>query len=344
MHTRRTRFAVPLLLLLAALTACENGPPWRSEDGVETAIDRDVFGPTAAYDRRIVFLGPGDDLPTAVIFDFAALGDSASLRRGVRARLVDGAEWLPLLDAGWVMEPMREPWRIVPFGPLKLVAGDEGEIDALLFRGDVDVRLEPGAPIAEYSPDAGTQLLLRQGRLRLGGEPVPGIILDAQLARAVTPADFAAAAPDSAGGGAPGGGPDGDAAADSAGGGNPSPGARAGAEGLLLDNSGYYVVFATSAEGEFAWIRTGARDDVRRVARLEATEWEAFRGGGVDAPVAWRIVSTGDALSGELRTEAADRALLPGAGPALLGYAIVTGYVEDRGIRRNVYGLIRHVR
>lgn len=345
MDRPRIRLAVPLLLCLAALAGCEDGPPWGSDAPGQTTIDRDVFGPRAAYDRRVIFLGAGDELPTAAVFDFATLSDSAGMRRGVRARLVDGAEWIPLLDAGWVMEPMREPWRLVPHGPLTMVVGDEGDIDALLFRGDVEVRLEPGIALAEYSPDAGTQLLLRQGTLQLGGEPVPGVLLDAQLARAVTRSDLAAAAPageadDTATEAAPPGAQAGDSAAA----GNPSPGARQGAEGFLLDGNGYYVVVASSADGEFAWIRTGARDDVRRPARLEPTEFETYREGGVQAPVAWRIVSQGAALSGELRVEAADRTMLEGREAALLGYAIVTGYVEDRGIRRNVYGLIRHVR
>lgn len=350
MSRRFIPFAV--LLLPLAFAACEGSPPWRSGDGEEEAINRDVFGPTAAYDRRLVFLGPGETLPTAAIFDFAALSDSAGLRRGIRARLLDGAEWVPLMDAGWDMEPMREPWRLVPHGALKVVVGEAGELDALLYRGDAEVRLEPGSTIAEYSPDAGTQLVLRQGRLRLGGEPIPGILLDAQLARAVSPRPAPAAPLDTA---APADGADSvdstapddagaDAAADSMSG-DPAPAPRPGAEAILVDNSGYYVVFAASAEGDMAWLHYGGRDDVRRGARLEATEWEMFEEAGLRVPTAWRIFSAAEGLAGELRSEAADRATLDsGSEPGVMGYVIVTGYIEDRGVRRNVYGLIRHVR
>lgn len=346
-----SRLSIVLLPLL--LLACEGGPPWDRGPDEDPDADRDVFGPTAAYDRRLIFLGPGEELPTAAIFDFAALSDSSSLRRGVRARLVDGQEWVPLLDEGWEMQPMREPWRLVPHGPLKVVVGDAGEMDALLLRGDVELRLEPGASIAEYSPDAGTQLVLRQGRLRLGTEPVTGILLDAQLARAVSPAAARAgfadtAAADSAAapgadtgsaGSETGGADETPAVAD------PAPTARPGAEGLLLDNSGYYVVFAPSAEGDMAWVHAGGRDDVRRGARLVPFEWETLRESGVEAPTAWRVSSPGEALGGELRAQAADRALLEGgADPGVIGYVIVTGWIEDRGVRRNVYGLIRHVR
>lgn len=360
---------VPLLLVPLLLAACEGGPPWRSADEEQTAVDRDVFGPTAAYDRRLIFLGPGGELPTAAVFDFAALSDSAALRRGVRVRLVDGAEWVRLMDEGWEMEPMREPWRLVPRGRLKIVVGDAGDLDALLFRGeDVDLRLEAGPAIAEYSPDAGTQLVLRQGRLRLGDEPINGILLDAQLARAVSPAalptpgtgpgsvDTAAAAGDTTAGaaagsdtaagagvaGAGGGGGDG---ADTTGALAPAPAPVAGAEALLLDNSGYYAVFATSADGAMAWVHSGGRDDLRPGGRLEPMAWEPFPEAGVQVPTAWRISSPGGVLGGELRAEAGDRSILEGGGsPGVLGYVVVTGWLEDRGVRRNVYGLVRHVR
>ncbi|MBW3554376.1 MAG: hypothetical protein KY466_12735 [Gemmatimonadetes bacterium] len=339
------------LVLPLAFAACEGSPPWGSGGGEEEAINRDVFGPTAAYDRRLVFLGPGESLPTAVIFDFAALSDSAGLRRGIRARLLDGTEWLPLMDAGWEMEPMREPWRLIPHGPLKVVVGEAGELDALIHRGDDEIRLESGSTIAEYSPDAGTQLVLRQGRLRLGGEPIPGILLDAQLARAVSPPTAAppldTAAPGDAGDPVDSTREEDDGAAapaDSASG-DPTPAPRQGAEAILVDNSGYYAVFAASADGDMAWLHYGGRDDVRRGARLEATEWEMYEKAGLRVPTAWRISSPADGLAGELRSEAADRATLDsGPEPGVMGYVIVTGYIEDRGLRRNVYGLIRHVR
>lgn len=333
---------IPFLLLPLLLAACEAG------GGTEETppAGREEFGPTAAYDRRLVFLGPGAELPTAAVFDFAVLSDSATLRRGIRARLVDGVEWIPLMDAGWEMDRMREPWRLVPHGDLKVIVGSEGELDALVFAGEeLGVRLDPGSSIAEYSPDAGTQLVLRQAELRLGGEPITGILLDAQLGRAVNPSVIPP--PTTEASGEEGGQaeePGEDAAGDSLVV-DPAPAARAGAEALLLDNAGYYVVFAASAEGGIAWIHAAGRDDVRRAARLEPLEWEPFEEAGVQVPTAWRVRSPADLLGGELRSEAADRAVLgEGAAIGAMGYVVVTGWIEDRGVRRNVYGLVRHVR
>lgn len=333
---------IPFLLVALLLAACEAGGA-----GEEIpATGREEFGPTAAYDRRLVFLGPGAELPTAAVFDFAVLSDSAGLRRGIRARLVDGMEWIPLMDAGWEMARMREPWRLVPHGDLKLIVGSAGELDALVFAGEeLGVRLDPGSSIAEYSPDAGTQLVLRQAELRLGGEPVTGILLDAQLGRAVNPAAIPRIAPEPAD---PGAEDAGEIAADAAGDSllvDPAPAARPGAEALLLDNAGYYVVFAASAEGDMAWVHAAGRDDVRRPARLEPFEWEPFQEAGVQVPTAWRVLTPGDLFGGEIRAEAADRAVIgEGAATGAMGYVVVTGWIEDRGVRRNVYGMVRHVR
>ncbi|HUE77532.1 MAG TPA: hypothetical protein VMM83_06280 [Longimicrobiales bacterium] len=334
---------IPFLLPPLLLAACEAG------GGTEEtpATGREEFGPTAAYDRRLVFLGPGAELPTAAVFDFAVLSDSATLRRGIRVRLVDGVEWIPLMDAGWEMERMREPWRLLPHGDLKVIVGSAGELDALVLAGEeLRVRLDPGSSIAEYSPDAGTQLVLRQAELRLGGEPIAGILLDAQLGRAVNPSAIPPATTEASGeeGGQaeePGEDAEGDYSLVV----DPAPAARAGAEALLLDNAGYYVVFAASAEGDIAWVHAAGRDDIRRAARLEPLEWEPFEEAGVQVPIAWRVRSPGDLLGGELRSEAADRAVLgEGAGIGAMGYVVVTGWIEDRGVRRNVYGLVRHVR
>lgn len=315
---------------LAAMAAagCGNGPPWASDrqDGAARApVD---FGPTAAYERRLVFLGPGQRLPAAAIVDFVAVSDSLGLRRGVRARLADGTDWSRLMDEGWTMDHMREPWRLVPRGPLKLIMGDAGELTGIVFRDDVEVRLEPGPPLAGHSPDAGTQLVLRRGRLALGAELVHGVLLDAQFGR---PLDPSASRAD------PVTDDDGDDADE------PTPAGRPGAEALLIDNSGLYVVFSAASNGQVAWIHRQGTDDLRRDARLTAIGWEEDED-GVRVPNAWRVAGRNE-LTGELVAEALDGVGVSGV-PDLeaLGYAVVSGWVQDGGERHELYGLIRHVR
>lgn len=317
-----------LLVALAALTASACGDGADRPDGAAQApVD---FGPTAAYERRMVFLGPGQRLPTAAIFDFVAVSDSLGLRRGVRARLADGVDWSRLMDEGWTLDRMREPWRLVPYGPLKLVMGDAGELSALVFRDDMEVRIEPGPPLAGHSPDAGTQLVLRRGRLAMGADLVHGVLLDAQLGRALDPAAARTDAAPEDGSGEDGGE-------------EPTPSGRPGAEAFLLDNGGLYVVFSTASSGQLAWLHRDGSDDVRRGARLTAIGWEEADE-GLRVPNAWQVTGRGE-LAGELVAEAVDGVDVSGV-PDLeaLGYAIVSGWIEDAGERHELYGLVRHVR
>jgi hypothetical protein len=317
------------LLMLAALLAagslaCDDRGPERDDTAARAPVD---FGPTAAYERRFLFLGPGQTLPSAAIVDFVALSDSVGLRRGVRARVSDGADWQPLMDEGWDMAWMREPWRLVPHGSLRIVLGDAGELAALVFREDMEVRVEPGSALAGHSPDPGTQLVLRQARLALGAELVHGILLDAQLGRGVDPATSRSAR-SQPGAGAPG---------------EATPIGQPGTEGLLTDNEGFYLVFAAAGAGPLGWIHFQGRDDVRRGARLTAVSWEETAD-GLELPNAWQVTGQGD-LTGELVVEAIDGVDLADV-PDIdaLGYAIVSGWVADRDVRRDVFGLIRHVR
>lgn len=325
----RRRIALFLGLGLCVAPGCENVPSWGTDRTEPVAQEPTDFGPTAAYERRLIFVGPGQRLPTAAIVDFVSLSDSVGLRRGVRVRVADGDEWSRLLDLGWEGDPMREPWTLVPHGPLRLVAGDAGDLAAVVFRGDVEMRLEPGAPLAEYSVDRGTHLVLRQGRLSLGADLVHGLLLDAQLGRRLDPAVSRD-------------GPAEDALETDAEG-DATPSARPGAEALLLDNAGYYLVFATSTSGQIGWSHHDGHDVVRRGARLVAASWQEA-GDNVQVPNAWRIAGPGE-LTGELVAELVDGVEIGRAAEVeRLGYAIVSGWVDDGDVRREVFGIVRHAR
>lgn len=339
----RRRIRIPVLLMAALLLpGCEDGTPW--SNGEETAEEetRQDFGVTAAYARRLIFIGPGSRLPTAAVFDFTALSDSTGVRRGLRARLLSGPAWETLVDAGWESEPMRDPWRIVPGGELRIVVSDGGELAAVTYGGEPEVRLEPGPLLAESSPDGGTQLVLRQAALRVAGETVRGVLLDSQLGRAVNPASVPRApATDTAGDGEPGSG-------------RPTPIARPGAEALLVNNAGYYAVLTTSANGEIAWVSHPGVNEIHRGAGLEAvadpdadapSTGEAVAGPVPQMPSRWQIRGNGSGLAGELSAAAIDPSPLTDMGElTALGYILVSGWVEDGGVRRDVFGLVRHVR
>lgn len=347
MSTMIRRFSmISCLLLLPLAGACEGGPPWATSEE-SASPDREDFGTVAAYERLLLFVGPGETTPMAAIFDFNALRDSTGFRRGIRTRLLTDSAWQALQDDGWEMAPMREPWRLVPYGTLKVLVGDEGELDALVYQEEPSLRLDPGSYLAEYTPDGGTQLVLRQGQLHLDDEVFTGIILDSQHGRALTGAvrqQTSQAAPSPPGSDTTEEDIVDDGEADAEGAAAGSPSARAGVEAFLLDNSGYYVVFATSANGDLTWLHLGTQDDVRRGTTLEATEWED--GGPADgSPIRWRVASPDGALDGEVEAIATDDTPLYGrVDVSALSYALVSGWIQDREVRREVFGLIRHVR
>lgn len=339
-------------VVLAGATACENGPPWGQREEATQAETPHDFGPTAAYSRRLIFLGPGEQLPTAAVFDFIALSDSASVRHGVRARLLLDNEWVSLLDDGWESEAMREPWRLVPGRTLRIVVDDAGEIAAVAHRGEPSVRLSPGPLVAESSPDAGTQFVLRQATLDIDDEAVRGILLDSKLGRAVSPS--ALPRPSLEGDGAPEEQDDqgdqdepaaGEAQDTSAADGLATPIARAGAEAFLVNNSGYYAVFAMSSAGAIGWVSHAGRDEIQRGVALEPLAWSSSEGDAIQMPTRWRIGGPGAQLSGELTAAATAPAPLPGLEELTgLGYILVSGWIEDGGVRRDVFGVVRQVR
>lgn len=331
---RRTHTLTPLILVLLA-AACDGGAPGAGETTADTA--RHDFGPTAAFDRRLLFLGPGAELPSAAVFDFGSLSDSAGIRRGARARIVEGDHWVRLVDAGWEMGPMRDAWRLVPHGSLKMVVSDAGELTSLTHRSETTtLRLVLGGVFAEQSPDAGTQLVLRRATLELDGVTADGVLLDAQLGRALAPGpgrDPALTSPEDSAST-----PEADTTA------SPTPAARPGAEAVVVDGEGYSLVLATASGGDLAWVYGGGRSDVLWGARLEPIAWADFQEGGTQVPTAWRVLSPQERIAGELDARASDHVALRAEGLTALGYVLVTGWIEDRGARRDVFGLVRHVR
>jgi hypothetical protein len=331
---RRTHVLTLLILALPA-SACDGGRP----GGVDTAADsvRHDFGQTAAFDRRLLFLGPGAELASAAVFDFGSLSDSVGVKRGVRARITEGGRWVPLVDEGWEMGVMRDPWRLVPHGSLKIVVNDRGELTSLIHRTDTTtVRLGLGVVLAEQSPDGGTQLVLRQATLEIDGDPTNGVVLDAQLGRAVAPAPAPSA---------PAAGPGDSATAeepDTAL--SPTPAARPGAEAFVVDGGGYSLVLAPASGGDLAWVHSAGRSDVLRGARMEAVAWTETGEAATQVPTAWHIGSPQDRVTGQLDARATDHVSLRPLGLASLDYVLVTGWIEDRGVRRDVVGLVRQVR
>lgn len=132
----------------------------------------------ASYGRHFVFVSGSADAPRAAVFDFVTLLASDSVHRSARVWVGDPAGWTRLHDSEWSDAPMREPWRLVPHGPLRLVVDDAGEVDALLLRTNEQLSLTTMPPRGEWSPTEALSFRVRQAGLDIGGEALAGVVLD----------------------------------------------------------------------------------------------------------------------------------------------------------------------
>lgn len=292
-------FTITLLLLsIFPLAGCED-LPW-SPEGDSGEAHSGPF-PATTYERRLLFLASGPNLPAAATFDFTAVTDSAGLQRAAGIQLATEGHWSELLDTAWSTDRVREPWRILPHGAMRVMVNEVGEIDALALDGDPGLRLETGELLAESSPDAGTQLVLRSARLMTADTAYEGVLLDAQVGRAQ---DTIAAS------------------------------VATSIEALLAHGSDFHAVVFRVGEGLLAWVNDDGESRIHRDVQIERLPGES------DAaevePTAWGIVAVPE-LSARVAAELADSA-------AVNGYTLVSGWVEDGGVRRDVFGLVRHDR
>ncbi|HEX6938911.1 MAG TPA: hypothetical protein VF158_05825 [Longimicrobiales bacterium] len=290
-----------ILLLVLILTSCDRaeGPDAATVSGGPRGDDT-----VASYDRSFLLLSLRADTPVAAVLEFSAVEGPGAIRRTAGAWLARDGTWVRLLEQAWDAAPMREPWRLVPHGPFRLVAGEGDEIEALIHRADsTGFRFEPSAALAEWGVGDAVQLRLRRGALDLGRESFVGIVLDLQTGAPVTQAGEAEVA-------------------------------------FVTDGMRSNLIVARGVDGRTAaWLRREA----------ETLSWEAVTlariGGGAarGEPTRWRITEpTGD-LSGELRVEGEpvtiqDTASAAGGARGVL----VRGWIEARGERRDVFGLLRY--
>ncbi|SRR5690606_30445253 len=321
------RLLLLISLLLVVAPACDRPARDAAPAGAEDETGPLAAHPPAAYERRMLFLAGPEARPVVALFDFATLDDGAGLHRAARAWRGEAGGWDSVLVAAWEDAPARAPWLIVPNGPFRLLVGDDGEVEALVYRGErSELRLVPAPEFAAWSRGRGAQLRLRSARLVQDGARTPGVLLDVQLARELP--QVAASGPASGT----------DSAASSA------PHARTTIydEAYVTDGEELHVVLTGApGAGDVLWVIAGPEERVVEGARLEdgAEEDERTRA----ANGVWRIAAPDAALEGELRVEG--RPLELGAGdalrPAPVALFLVRGWVELRGVRRPVYGLLR---
>lgn len=317
-----------LFLMLGLITACDRrgGPDAQTHQTAEAA-------PTAAYSRRMIFVGGREAAPTIVAFDHVALAGPTAVARRAGFWRSKGEEWESLLDLRWADAPIREPWRLLPHGPFRFLVDDAGEVEALVIRGDsARFRLAALRRMGSWNPDDLPFVRFLYGELVMGADSITGLLVDLQP------------------------GADGE------------DHGTAASELVLTDGSQLHLVVNAPADrpGEL-WLQRGERS--------ETMTGITFAPADSAAPGAWRLDSTLDEIAGELTPvgaplelryetalegaasvvvesepgsrapgafragDSAARAAAPMPRPALL--QVVRGWVEVRGERHTVFGVMR---
>lgn len=318
-----------LFLLLGVITACDrgNGPDTDSRQTAESA-------PTVAYTRRMIFVGGRVADPAIVVFDHLALAGPTAVERRAGFWRATGEDWEPLLDLKWADDPIREPWRLVPHGPFRFLVDDAGEVEALLIRGDTKrFRLAPLGRIGTWNPDDLPFVRFQLGELVIDADSSTGLLVDLQPGAATEENDSALS------------------------------------ELVLTDGADLHLVVRSPDDrtGEL-WLQRAERSETMTGIVLTPTDSAGIESWRIDSmlsEIAGQLNPAGSPL--ELRYEtnlgglvaaaedaetdsrtpgtfrAADSATLPAAestpGPALI--QVVRGWIEVRGERRTVFGVMR---
>lgn len=305
-----------ILLLATGFAACER----RSATGARDEPASEQVEIAAVFDRRLVFIGSDEADSLAVIFDFATLDGSTILERYAFAWLSRGLNPEQFLALDWKTEPIREPWRLVPHGPLRLLVGD-GEFETLLFRHEAgDLRLAIGEELSQWSVDQRSFFTLRRGELRVAGDMFQGILLDVQSSRRQDPA-------------VPG---DDEPAT------QPLGLAATYDEFVLTDWRDLFLIVSAIPQRADVWLRHPEERSWTNVS-VEWLEEHAYEPARREIPARWWIETADGQLRGEIRAEAHDILLLDeGARPAIKGVLLATGWIEIDGERTRIFGVVRH--
>ena len=163
------------LLAAVLLAGCEDARIGGAPDGADDERTR------AAYTREMIFIA--EDATAAALLDFSAADVGSAVRRRAAGWAEAGSGWTPLYDLSWQGTPVRQPWRLVPQGPMRLRVGLNDEVEAVLVRdGDSDLAvLEHGDFIGAWAPHPAAQIVLREASLALGADAIQGWLVDARF-------------------------------------------------------------------------------------------------------------------------------------------------------------------
>jgi hypothetical protein len=188
----RTGFPAPpdrlvlglVVTLVAALGGCGGGEepePEPTPAPPEPKLSADPL-PGALYHTELTFVGSGE-VPSVLHLRFDNRTDSASIHLRYRGWF-GGREWSQILELADSLPVPRAAWRILPSGPVRVMAGEGGDPSSVLVAlPEGRLRLDSRGAVATWNSSAGQRESLRLAELldRSGAET--GLLLARQSAR-----------------------------------------------------------------------------------------------------------------------------------------------------------------
>jgi hypothetical protein len=177
--------AAVAVLVVAAL-ACEDADRAAPAPQPAPAVDRlrEEPVPGALYHTELTFVGRGPE-PSLLHLRFDNRTDSTSIRLRYRGWF-GGAEWRMVLDRADSLPVPRAAWRILPTGPVRIVAGEGGEPTSVILALPEDrLRLDSRGTIGAWASPTGRRESVRLAELLDGSGAETGLLLSRQGARRV---------------------------------------------------------------------------------------------------------------------------------------------------------------
>lgn len=287
----------------------EPPPETRGADTASTAAD------VRTFQRELVLLGASDDSLLAIPWLLSARAAPGGVARSARVLVLREAEWEPVFRDDWEDPPTPTPWRVLPRGGMRVVVGGGDALERLVYDdGTHHLELAPGGTLMEWRGPRGGSYRLLEGSARVGGRLVNGAVLDVSR---------------------------------SAGTGEPDHGDWA----FLTSGDSLQVALHGTRPGPAepgtwrGWARLDFRSLRWSALTVEWAEVRAFEEARRDVPVAWRVTSAGDEVTGELRATGVHVEAGEGPGPQLpvSGLFGVRGTLTVEGRTFPVIGVLRHL-
>ena len=178
---------VTLVVLCALPVAC--GEPEVPERSVEPAPPATVRlqeapVPGVLYHTELTFVGREEE-PSLLHLRFDNRTDSASIMLRYRGWFA-GEEWRGILDHADSLPVPRAAWRILPTGPVRIVAGEGGEPSSVILElTEGSLRLDSRGAISSWNSRTGQRESLHLAELLDDSGAEAGLMLARQRARRI---------------------------------------------------------------------------------------------------------------------------------------------------------------